>query len=194
MLVLPFRYGIPGLSILSNLHECKIVYLGNEYPSVENAYKSIKAEMLNRRELLPQIIRQILKQVQSVLSGMACHEWERVKGSVMALLLLNKFENCTEFRQKIQALNGLRVHIVEATRNNFWAIGCTPSELRSTHSSYWPGHNVMGQLLNMLVNASNNPIYVVADYMDLYVNSNFLPHARKLPSASRQDDGTFHFT
>ena len=157
---------------------------------MEHAYRTMKAEMLNRRELLQQIMSQTSKQVQSVLSRMTCNEWERVKVSVMARLLLSKFENCTEFREKIHALNGLRVHIVEATRNNFWGIGCTHSELRRTHSSYWPGHNVMGQLLNMLVNDSNNPTDVVADYMDLYVNSNFLPHARQTSnniSAGRRD-------
>ena len=94
MLVLPFGYGMPAVSIFSNLHECKIVYLGNEYPSVEHAYKSMKAEMLNRRELLLQIMSQTSKQVQSVLSKITCHEWERVNVSVMARLLLNKLENC----------------------------------------------------------------------------------------------------
>ncbi len=50
MLVLPFRYGMPAVSVHSNLRECKIVY-------VEHAYKSMKAEMLNRCELLSQIIK-----------------------------------------------------------------------------------------------------------------------------------------
>ncbi len=87
ILVLPFRYGLPVVSIFSNLHECKVLYLVNEYPSAEHAYKSMKAEMLNRCELLPQIMRQTSKQVQSVLSGMICREWEGVEVSVMGRLL-----------------------------------------------------------------------------------------------------------
>ncbi len=121
MLMLAFQHGMPSVSIFFQLvwtSDYNLTYIlirkrCNEYPSVEHAYNSMKAEMLNRRELLTQIMRETSSQVQSVLSGITCHEWERVKVSVMHGYCWISLSIVQSSMKKTQAVNGLKVHIVE---------------------------------------------------------------------------------
>ncbi len=56
----------------------------------------------------------------------------------------NKFNHCIHARQ---ALIQAKAELVEGTLNKKWGSGLDAVQTKECHLDYWPGHNVMGQIL-----------------------------------------------
>ena len=72
-------------------------------------------------------------------------EWEEKNSDFLKSLLIAKAEQCSEFRQCL--IENRDMVIAEAMPNKLWASGLSPYLTERTAPNFWPGHNLLGDLL-----------------------------------------------
>lgn len=104
---------------LSNFIECQVIYDGDRYPSVENAYQAAKCEYSNDRKQFQTCTAGYAKQLGRTVKMIPC--WNKVKLNVMYGLLEQKFRQA-KFGQMLLDTN--ERHISEGNRwdDGFWGI------------------------------------------------------------------------
>lgn len=133
-------------SPLSNLYPCRIKYKGIVYNSTEQAYQhqnaiaqndSVKATRI-LKENSPYEIMSIARELK------VTPEWRNKQQDVMLEIIKAKMEQVKPFAEALKATT--THHIVENSRNSFWAAGCTYNSDLIFRRNY-PGKNIMGKLL-----------------------------------------------
>jgi len=136
---------------LSNMHMgAKLVYQGDEYRSVEHAYQALKAKEAGRPELQQQICDAkhagIAKQLSHQLPDLPT--WAEKRAEVMEDLLTARALADPLFREAL--LETGDQPIAHTVRDTLWGTGLGPALTKVTLSTYWPGKNLMGHLLEVL--------------------------------------------
>ena len=72
-------------------------------------------------------------------------EWEEKNSDCLKTLLIAKAEHCPKFRQCLTENRDMM--IAEATPNKLWASGLFPYITDRTAPNFWPGRNLLGDLL-----------------------------------------------
>ncbi len=82
------------------------------------------------------------------------HNWEDDNLDIIENLLYEKFKQCEPFRECL--INNKEKIFAEATTDKKWATGLSPYISQYTDPEYWPGKNLLGQLLtNMAKNVDD---------------------------------------
>ena len=71
-------------------------------------------------------------------------QWEYKECSIMEFCCKYKFNHYIHARQ---ALIQAKAELVECTLNKKWGSGLDVVQTKECHPDYWPGQNVMGQIL-----------------------------------------------
>ena len=132
---------------LSNFYDCKFYFDGMYFRSVEHAYQYQKAVAFDQYDLLPQILKaQRACHAKSLCSKLQSPEWNRYKGRLMYDLLVQKYIQIPNFRNKLLLCAGSK--IIHNVSDDFWGWG------RDKKS----GKNVFGVLLsNVLTQMTSDP-------------------------------------
>ncbi len=117
---------------LSNFHECKIIYNGRAYPSVENAYQAQKcpARASEFENISAKEAKNLGKKVE------ARPDWDNVKLRIMWDLVHQKFED----ENLLAQLKQIKEPIVEHNwwHDNYWGV-CTCERCRDIKAENWLG-------------------------------------------------------
>ncbi len=140
-------------NILSNFAPCKITYLGIEFDSLEHMYQWLKATDLGVEDIAEQI--RLAKHAgaaraiaRDFIDSDLAKEWEEKSVQTMYMCLTHKARQCGAFKEAL-IQSGENI-LVEATNNNFWAAGLDPYTVSMTKKEFWPGKNMLGDLLMKL--------------------------------------------
>ena len=133
-------------SRLSNLHPCKLVINGKEWPSVEHVYQHEKAIFAGRPEIAA-LITSSENPVEAMSIGKAIRldtpDWNERANQVMTQALEVKFA-IPQFKLALQSTKDI---IGEATTNKYWGIGLTRGHSDAFLRDKWKGGNHLGELL-----------------------------------------------
>jgi len=125
---------------LSNFHTCPAIwYMGNRFPSVENAYQASKFDMSYQSgfvDVSASLSKKLAKEmVKEGASRFTKEQWDLVKLYIMAELVFQKFTYSIELKQKL-----LDTDVRNLEETNSW------------HDYYWgvcdgQGQNQLGNIL-----------------------------------------------
>ena len=140
-------------NVMSNFYQCVVTLDGIDFKSSEHAYQWRLAKHVGRDDLAQCILesntpgqaKEIASQIPRHLFG----SWHADKLHVMQEILFAKAECCKELRDAL--LERRDQKLVETVRSDrFWSCGLTPSEAQTTKPIYYPGHNHLGRLLELV--------------------------------------------
>lgn len=145
-----FRFGVVAFnsihSPLSNLYPCRVKHQGCQFNSVEQGYQYLKAKFHNKHKLAADLLKisnpyDIVAEAKGEADS---REWEECRINIMSRLLLEKADQCPEFKALLKKTNNHR--LVENTLNPVWGSGCP-----FLHAAVWDGtykgRNLLGHLL-----------------------------------------------
>lgn len=180
-------------NVLSNYAPCKLTYLGTEFNSLEHLYQWLKATDLGMEGLAEQI--RLAKHAGAAhaiardnIDKDLAKGWEEKSVPTMYTCLEVKAKQCTPFKEALQE-SGENM-LVEATSNLFWAGGLDPYIVAITKPEFWPGKNMLGELLMRLrqtlqgINESENSTF----------DENALIHSSPVGQATSHQDDAQHFS
>ncbi len=136
------------LCLLSNFFGFPLNVFGKSFKSVEQAYQWKKAHDVGKKALAEDILnaahageaKKLSKQIPEVMSS----AWEEKSRAVMERLVAAKLKQCDGFKA---ALMDSKELIAEATPDRVWGSGLTSENTRRTKPEFWPGRNLMGEIL-----------------------------------------------
>lgn len=133
---------------LSNFYQCDMKALGREWKQkcIEHIYQWWRADKAGRTQLAEDIIdaehggraKQLSKELPEDQSDLK----ERV--SMMKHLIGLKADQVPIFRD---TLLDSKEYIAEATSDRVWACGLSPKFAMLTKPHYWPGQNILGNIM-----------------------------------------------
>lgn len=134
--------------IFSNMFPCNIEFRGPTFRSAEHAYQYSRAIFLKRVDIAEQILHSETgyeaKFLSNVLSG--CQGgWDSAKVEIMIEILAAKAYCVPEFQKALMSTEGVLVEAVPGSY--FWSCGLNRENCKVTPQHYWPGKNIMGELL-----------------------------------------------
>ena len=133
-------------SFLSNFYRCNIVYRGETYICLEQAYQARKAMICSDSGAL-KIIMETDCQVLMKITGQkitTTTQWDNCKLQVMEELLFCKFRQNLKLYYLL--LNTRPHKLIESTLDNFWGAGCKIGTI-ALEEGIWIGKNHLGQML-----------------------------------------------
>lgn len=163
----------PGLgfyskySFLSNFYPAKLVINGQRFISSEQAYQYNKALMCHRDDIAkavkgctdPKKIKRFGDKAETT------PEWENKKCEIMKCILIGKFSQNKELKDKLLRTGSLP--LLECTTNLYWGTGWKfESEGWSKRTAY-PGRNKLGELLGEVRELLESPCYPPELFDDL---------------------------
>ena len=110
------------------------------------------------------------------------HQWEDDNIELIKGMLYGKLKQCEPFRQCLTDNVGRR--FAEATTDKKWGSGLSPFVTEKTDPSYWPGRDLLGDLLTHMANnmddlnkmmeedqilGSKTPPIIIKDWVDLQI-------------------------
>lgn len=136
-------------SPLSNLYPCQIKQNGLVYNSAEQAYQYQKATFHHDtrrasrilKETSPYEIMAIAREIKD------SPQWREKQIEIMTDIIKAKMEQVLPFKELLKSTGSH--HLVENSRNYFWACGCTYNSDLIFIRNY-PGQNNMGKLLEFV--------------------------------------------
>ena len=161
MNVLPFR---SRFSKLSNFYPCDLQVPEYDivFASVEHYFQWEKAICLGKTDVADQILD--APHAAAAKSIADSHLEKEVKKEdtkwnvdvakrTMEKALEAKLECCPEFRQTLMDTGD--AILAEATSDTFWGSGLLPKVVKTTKPDFWPGKNILGQMLMTLREEEN---------------------------------------
>lgn len=135
--------------VLSNFYKCRLNAFGKTFDGgLEFAFQWRKAMDCGRLDLAEQILQAShageAKKLAGTLPPEMADAWENKAQKTMAHLVKLKANQCPEFRQ---ALMESTEYIAEGTNNLKWGSGLNPDLTSVTKPSFWPGKNLLGEIM-----------------------------------------------
>lgn len=141
--------------ILSNFYPCEINIFGMNHNSAEHAFQYSKA-MRSGDVIRAAAIRDATTALDAKRIGSQItvgDQWTNTKKEVMSDILDAKFEQVSDFKKKVLKI-GKNTTVVEAAFDDFWGSGLNKQGTLKTAIKYWPGQNVLGQMIVDLAKAN----------------------------------------
>lgn len=159
MNIIPFR---SRYSKLSNFYPCDLKVEGYDttFASVEHYFQWKKAICIGKTDVADQILdaphaaaaksiadNNLVKEENSKFD-------EEAATTAMEKALRAKLECCPEFHQALMETGD--AILAEATTDTYWGSGLLPKVVKTTKPDFWPGKNVLGQMLMKLREEEQN--------------------------------------
>lgn len=134
--------------IMSNMYPCDINAEGYTFKSAEHYYQWSKAVEYGRDDVAEKIL---FARHAGIAKGIASkelphtEEWKEKKLDVMRKVIQAKMTSHPAFWTAL--IESKSLHLVEATRDQYWGCGFTPEIARHTKPEYYTGSNMLGILL-----------------------------------------------
>ena len=139
-------------NVLCNYYMCEISVWGLKFPSAEHAYCWAKCTEFLKPELAEQVIKTewptTAKAIGRQIDCPENSEWYTKRVETMSEILYAKAQSCELFKKTLLSTNGKE--IIEATEDRYWGCGLDLRRAQSTKTSYHPGINKLGKLLQLL--------------------------------------------
>ena len=132
---------------LCNFYPCNVNVYDRTFDSSEQAYQWCFIQHLGRDDLAEKILtaakaKEVASRVPQHLHG----TWHDVKLDIMNEILRAKVRCCPEFKTAL--IQSAEKELVEAVRSDrFWSCGLSPRDATLTKSSFYPGENNLGRIL-----------------------------------------------
>lgn len=131
---------------LSNFYPCKVVYNGIEYGHTEGAFQAQKTFNEEERKFIATLTPAQAKKAcgRRGLNGFRVilrEDWDKVKDNIMFEVVLNKFKNNTELKEKLLSTGNAILVEGNYWHDNYWG-NCTCEKCKQTY-----GHNQLGKTL-----------------------------------------------
>ena len=135
---------------LCNYYKCNIKVFNMEFPSAEHAYqwrfmKYIRMDD-HALEILDAESPTAAKETASRIPRFLHRDWHQIKLTVMRDILIAKADYCPAFKSTLID-SGVK-DLVECTQDLFWASGLAPRLTATTKPSFYPGSNMLGNILD----------------------------------------------
>ena len=138
--------------IYSNYYICKIRVFGMDFLSSEHAYQWRFAKDVGTNKLANEILMapspSYAKQIASKIPRHLHNNWHSIKICIMKQILHAKADYVPRFREELIQSEGKQ--LVEATRDLYWSSGLSPKDTQTTDTSYYPGRNQLGRVLEQV--------------------------------------------
>ena len=141
---------------LSNVFPCKIDDGENIYNSSEQYYNYERAVSLGKKDVAKRVLAaktpmDAMKEGRAAAAEVT-KEWKADTGvKIMRKVLRAKYKQVEKFREALTHYENQGLKLAEATKNSFWACGCTVSDVsRGASRGIMPemtGSNTLGKLL-----------------------------------------------
>ena len=120
-----------------------------EFRSAEHAYqwhfmKYIRMDE-HALEILDAETPAKAKEIASRIPRYLHRDWHKIKLTVMREILISKADYCPMF--KIVLIDSSDKDLIECTQDLFWVSGLSPRLTATTKQSYYPGSNMLGNIL-----------------------------------------------
>ena len=141
------------LSPLSNYFMCSVKVFGHNFVSSEHAYQWRFLTYLDLHDLAHEVLNSsTAAEAKSIASRVPNHlhrDWHKIKVCIMREILHAKADTSNRFRDALLQSAGKR--LIESVRGDiFWSSGLSPLLAASTKSSYFPGGNMLGYVLESI--------------------------------------------
>ena len=135
---------------LSNHYPCTISKFGKTFKTIEHILFWRMALEMDKKDLADEIYQarhagKAKRLSKAIAAEEVRWEWEEKNSDFFKTLLIAKAEQCSEFRQCL--IENRDMVIAEATPNKLWASGLSPYLTERTAPNFWPGRNLLGDLL-----------------------------------------------
>lgn len=134
-------------SFLSNFFPCKLVINGQRFVNSEQAYQYNKALICNRDDIAKSVkectIPKKIKRFGDKADPLP--EWEEKKEEVMKCILIGKFSQNEQLREKLIRTDNAQ--LLECTSNRYWGTGWRFEAEGWKKGLTFPGRNRLGVLL-----------------------------------------------
>ena len=133
----------------SNFFPCDLYYKGVDYHSSEQAFQHVRAINLHCFDIAENIMhtdnpRSAQKEGNKIPENIR-KQWDTEHGQQEMLeIVREKASQVEEFKTSLLETNA---NYAEGTLDRFWGCGLLPEQVQSTKPEYWPGENVMGQIV-----------------------------------------------
>lgn len=145
--VVSFRSNQEENGIFSNFYPCSLIFEEDEFGSVEHLYQFKQAMASGNEDLAKKIktaptAKQAFEFAKDIT---ASDDWDKIKLDVMTDIIHLKVDQCSDFEHAL--LNTKEKLLVEATSDCFWAAGLPPKLVNVTDPKYYPGTNMLGEIM-----------------------------------------------